>query len=64
MPTVGIIRNLNIRVSTQLRLDLFRLQLLLYSCTGWVSTQSICTCCSTGVATNCVLPAVRAAPYI
>ena len=41
MPTVGIIRNLNIRVLTQLRLELFRVQLLLYNC----------TCCSTGVAT-------------
>ena len=51
MPAVGIIRNLNIRVLTQLRLELFRVQLLLYNCTGWISTQSICTCCSTGVAT-------------
>ena len=41
MPTVGIIRNLNIRVLTQLRLELLRVQLLLYNSTGWISTQSI-----------------------
>ena len=51
MSGVGIIGNLNIRVLTQLRPELFRVQLLLYNCTGWMSTQSICTCCSTGVAT-------------
>ena len=51
MPAVGIIRNLNLRVLTQLRLELLRAQLLLYNCTGWISTQSICTCCRTGVAT-------------
>ena len=42
MPAVGIIGSLNIRVLTQLRLELFKVQLLLYSCTGWMSTQSIC----------------------
>ena len=53
MPAVGIIRNLNIRVLTQLRLELFRVRLLLYNCTGWMPTQSICTsCCSPGVATS------------
>ena len=52
MPAVGIIGNLNIRVLTQLRLELFRVQLLLYNSTGWMSTRSIiCTCCSTGEAT-------------
>ena len=56
MPTVGIIRNLNIHVLTQLRLELFRVQLLVFNwtnCTGWMSSQSICTksCCSTGGAT-------------
>ena len=57
MPAVGIIGSLNIRVLTQLRLELFRVQLLLYN---WMSTQSICTCCSAGVAIYCALPAVRA----
>ena len=51
MLAVGTIRNLNIRVLTQLRLELFRIQLLLYNCTSWMSTQSICPCCSTGVTT-------------
>ena len=52
MPTVGITRNLNILVLTQRRLELFRVDLLLlYNCTGWMSTQSTCPCCSTGVAT-------------
>ena len=42
MLAVGITGNLNIRVLTQLRLELFRVQLLLYNFTGWMSTQSLC----------------------
>ena len=49
VPTVGITRNLNIFVLTQLRLELFRIQLL-NNCTCWKSTQRIRTCWSTGVA--------------
>ena len=37
VPTVGITRNLNIHVLTQLRPELFRIQLL-YNCTAWKST--------------------------
>ena len=42
---------MNIRVLTQLPLELFRVHLLLCNCTGWMSSQSICIRCSTGVAT-------------
>ena len=42
MPTVGIIKNLNTRVLTPLPLELFRVQLLLYNCAGWMSTQNVC----------------------
>ena len=40
MPAVGIIRKLNIHVLTQLRLELFRVQLLLYNFTGWIVSFS------------------------
>ena len=62
MPAVRTTRNIN-TVLTQLRLELFRVQLV-YNCTAWMSTQSIFICYSTGVATMLcivlpVLPAVR-----
>ena len=50
MPAVGIVKDLNVCLLVQLCLKLFRVQLapLVHLCTGWMSTQSICTCCSTG----------------
>ena len=56
---------MNIRVLTQLRLELFRVHLLLYNCTGWMSSQSICIRCSTGVATVlCVVCCLCSTLYI
>ena len=57
MPAVRIIGNLNIRVLTQLRLELFRVQLLLYNCTGSSALAAV-----QAWPQYCVLPAVRAAP--